>query len=159
MENDPVHRPAHYANTKIEVANFIADRKLDYFLGNVVKYVSRAGIKNPETELEDLEKAQAYLAMRIRMVKGEEPISRVEENLRTMYVEVTPEAPTRIDHTLIIPEVVGVVYLTNIKTSELRVYEPGTWVITQGQDVEIRVEAQPDAGYMFVNHPERVWTF
>lgn len=74
IENDPVHRPAHYANTKIEVANFIADRGLDYFLGNVVKYVSRAGIKGNDTELEDLQKAQAYLGMKIRMLQGQEPI-------------------------------------------------------------------------------------
>ena len=88
-QNDPVHRPAHYANTNIEVANFIADRGLDYFLGNVVKYVSRAGIKNPDTELEDLEKAQAYLGMKIRMVNGEEPISEVERRLRSA-VEAEP---------------------------------------------------------------------
>lgn len=159
MENDPVHRPAHYANTKIEVANFIADRKLDYFLGNVVKYVARAGIKNPDTELEDLEKAQAYLAMRIRMVKGDEPISRVEENLRSMYKEVVPVAPSQNGHELIIHPTVGVVYLTNIKTSELRPTDPGTWVITDGQDVDVHVEAMPVMGYMFVDHPERGWSF
>ena len=158
-ENDPVHRPAHYANSSIEVANFIADRKMDYFLGNVVKYISRAGIKNPETELEDLEKAQAYLAMRIRMVKGDEPISRVEENLRSMYKEVVPVAPSRDGHDLTIHPTVGVVYLTNIQTSELRATEPGSWMITNGRDVDIRVEAQPVMGYMFVNHPEREWSF
>ena len=159
MENDPVHRPAHYANTKIEVANFIADRKLDYFLGNVVKYVARAGIKNPETELEDLEKAQAYLAMRIRMVKGDEPISRVEENLRSKYIEVSPVAPIQDGYTLTIPETVGVVYLTNIKSSDLRATKPGVWNFPNSYNLEVRVEALPDLGYMFVDHPEREWTF
>lgn len=73
-ENDPIHRPAHYANTQIEVANFIADRELDYFLGCVVKYVSRAGKKDSDKELEDLQKAQAYLGMKIRLLQGETPI-------------------------------------------------------------------------------------
>jgi len=34
---------------------------LDFNLGNVVKYVSRAGKKDKETKLQDLEKALWYL--------------------------------------------------------------------------------------------------
>ena len=37
----------------------IADKNLDYFLGNVIKYVSRAGRKGDY--IEDLLKARAYL--------------------------------------------------------------------------------------------------
>jgi len=54
-----VEHPPHYTSGKIEVWDFIADQRFDYFLGNVVKYVSRAGRKGDY--IEDLLKAQAYL--------------------------------------------------------------------------------------------------
>ena len=37
----------------------------DFYLGNVIKYVARAGKKNISTEKEDLEKALVYLQKRI----------------------------------------------------------------------------------------------
>ena len=54
---DPVNRPAHYTDGKIEVIDYIEDKKLGFCLGNVIKYVSRAGKKDPEKEIEDLKKA------------------------------------------------------------------------------------------------------
>ena len=59
--NDNINHPAHYTDGKIEVIDFIEDKKLPYHLGNVIKYISRAGKKSPDTELEDLKKAQWYL--------------------------------------------------------------------------------------------------
>lgn len=70
-ENDPVNHPAHYADSKIEAIEYIEDKRLGYCLGNVVKYVSRAGKKhsatksNKEKEIEDLKKARWYLERRI----------------------------------------------------------------------------------------------
>ena len=157
-ENDPVHRPAHYANTKIEVANFIADRKLDYFLGNVVKYVSRAGIKDPATELEDLEKAQAYLAMRIRMVKGDEPISEFERNIRSSHIPVTPVAPVKNGHVLVIPKVDGIVYLFNLN-GPMEAARDGIWAVTKNHEIDLHVRAQPTAGHMFVDNVVHEWDF
>lgn len=60
-EADNVNHPSHYTDGKIEVIDFIEDKKLPYHLGNVIKYISRAGKKSPNTELEDLKKAQWYL--------------------------------------------------------------------------------------------------
>ena len=37
----------------------------DFYLGNVIKYVVRAGKKNPDTYKEDLHKAMVYLQKRI----------------------------------------------------------------------------------------------
>ena len=51
--------PAHYQRGKIQVWDFIADQQLDFFAGNVVKYVCRAGHKGDK--LEDLKKAKAYI--------------------------------------------------------------------------------------------------
>ena len=63
--NDPVNRPAHYTDGKIEVIDFIEDKKLGFCLGNAVKYISRAGKKDPAKEVEDLQKAAWYVNRRI----------------------------------------------------------------------------------------------
>lgn len=68
--NDNINHPAHYTDGKIEVIDFIEDKKLPYHLGNVIKYISRAGKKNPDTELEDLKKAQWYLSRYIELKEG-----------------------------------------------------------------------------------------
>ncbi len=56
---DFVNHPAHYTQGKIETIEFIEDKKLNYHLGNVIKYITRA--KHKGTELQDLKKAQWYL--------------------------------------------------------------------------------------------------
>lgn len=58
---DNVNHPSHYTDGKIEVLDFIEAKKLSYHLGNVVKYICRAGKKSEDTRLEDLKKAQFYL--------------------------------------------------------------------------------------------------
>ena len=54
--NDPVNKPAHYTDGKIEVIDYIEDKKLGFCLGNAIKYISRAGKKDPTKEVEDLKK-------------------------------------------------------------------------------------------------------
>ena len=58
---DNISHPSHYTDGKIEVIDFIEDKKLGFHLGNVVKYVARAGKKNPDKYYEDLKKASWYL--------------------------------------------------------------------------------------------------
>lgn len=65
-ESDPVNRPAHYTDGKIEVIDFIEDKKLGFCLGNAIKYISRAGKKDPTKEVEDLKKAKWYIERRIK---------------------------------------------------------------------------------------------
>jgi len=60
---DMVNHPPHYKAGGIETIDFIEAKTLDYHLGNVVKYVSRADHKG--NKLEDLKKAQWYLARAI----------------------------------------------------------------------------------------------
>ena len=43
----------------------------DLDLGNAVKYIARAGRKDPSKFIEDLEKARFYLDYHIAKVKGE----------------------------------------------------------------------------------------
>lgn len=59
--NDTVNHPAHYTSGRIEVIDFIEDQKLGYHLGNAVKYICRAGKKDPAKTAEDLRKAVWYL--------------------------------------------------------------------------------------------------
>lgn len=56
---DMVNKPPHYTDGGMEVIDFIEAKRLDYHLGNVVKYITRAGKK--DDELQDLQKARWYL--------------------------------------------------------------------------------------------------
>lgn len=68
---DAVNHPAHYNTGKIEVIDFIEDQGLEYHEANAIKYITRAGKKNPDTRIEDLEKAVWYLNRKIALLKGE----------------------------------------------------------------------------------------
>ena len=66
--DDPIN-PSHYKNgfsngaQVIDITeNLIGNRS------NIVKYVARAGRKNPATEMQDLEKARWYLDREIKRV-------------------------------------------------------------------------------------------
>ncbi len=65
-------RPEYYlADNPYEVVNVLEAWGLDkdFYLGNVIKYLSRAGKKDPSKEIEDLEKAKYYLEKRIQSLK------------------------------------------------------------------------------------------
>lgn len=63
---DDVNKPAHYNDGRIEVIDYIEDKKLGFCLGNAIKYISRAGKKDPTKEIEDLQKAKWYIERRIK---------------------------------------------------------------------------------------------
>lgn len=63
--------PDHYKDGGIETIDFIEAKGLGYHLGNVVKYVSRAGKKTTDP-LEDLKKAQWYLQREIEKISNRE---------------------------------------------------------------------------------------
>jgi hypothetical protein len=67
-ENDPVSHPSHYTSGKIEVLDFIEDQKLGFHRGNAVKYIARAGKKDPDKVVEDIRKAIFYLERYIAKV-------------------------------------------------------------------------------------------
>lgn len=79
QKSDPVHHPAHYNSGRFEVAEVIEDWKLDFRTGNSVKYIARAGKKDPLKYVEDLEKAIWYLKRAIYVYRAEhEQIDRVK---------------------------------------------------------------------------------
>ena len=67
---DSVNHPSHYTSGKIEVIDFIEDKELGFHLGNAVKYISRAGRKNPDKTVEDLRKAVWYINREIGRLEG-----------------------------------------------------------------------------------------
>lgn len=70
-EDDPVNHPSHYADGWSNGAEVIdITEHLNFNRGNAVKYVARAGRKNPDTELEDLRKAAWYLSREIARLEG-----------------------------------------------------------------------------------------
>ena len=69
---DNVNHPDHYSKAKVEVIEGIESWGLSYHKGNAVKYIARAGKKDPsfEKELEDLNKAIWYLRREIELRKA-----------------------------------------------------------------------------------------
>ena len=71
-QEDNVNHPSHYTFGKIEVMDYIEDKLSDvecegYFVGNIIKYVSRFRKKNG---IEYLKKAQWYLNRLISNMEG-----------------------------------------------------------------------------------------
>lgn len=67
--DDVVHHPSHYTSHPSGIEVIEITRHESFLRGNVLKYVLRAPHKGKE--LEDLRKAQAYLAWEIeRVAKG-----------------------------------------------------------------------------------------
>lgn len=66
-----VDHPVHYGGVDdpYEAIKVIEAWNLGFHLGNTVKYISRAGIKDPDKEIEDLEKAAWYLNRKIEKLK------------------------------------------------------------------------------------------
>ena len=64
---DRVILPHHYARFKIEPVRFIGENNLNFFQGNVVKYILRHDAKNG---LEDVKKAIRYAKMYYEYLAG-----------------------------------------------------------------------------------------
>lgn len=60
---EQVNHPAHYGgeDNPYEAIKVIEAWSLGFCIGNAVKYISRAGKKDPAKKLEDLKKARWYL--------------------------------------------------------------------------------------------------
>ena len=83
----------YYGKGTYECIQVIRAWELNFELGNVLKYVKRAGHKNPRTRKKDLRKAVTYLEMElarpIRRSKAPEP-------------EGPPSAPPRITREMVV---------------------------------------------------------
>ena len=82
------HSPDHYQLGKIEVWDFIVDQDMGYLLGNVIKYVCRAGAKPGESREDDLLKAIAYLNRELQNVRAPERSRDLQDCL--LYTSPSP---------------------------------------------------------------------
>ena len=88
---DVVNHPAHYTAYPVEVIELT--EHMNFCRGNAVKYIARAGLKSPDTELEDLRKAQWYIEREIARLEGpEDP----EPPLLPGSVKVGPQSTINI---------------------------------------------------------------
>lgn len=60
-ENNAVSHPSHYCDGGIETIDYIIALSAPFHLGNVIKYISRAGKKDKSKTLQDIEKSKWYL--------------------------------------------------------------------------------------------------
>ena len=82
--------PRHYTRGQIEVWDFIRDQGLNYFRGNAIKYICRAGFKSTHTEIEDLKKAIHYLENELHHT--------------TLHIEESERSSNRIPYSVWDPE-------------------------------------------------------
>lgn len=78
MATSNINHPTHYNSGRFEVIDIIEDQLGDFSfkgfcLGNVLKYICRAG-KKTSSPLEDLEKAEWYLHYYIEKLKEENTV-------------------------------------------------------------------------------------
>jgi hypothetical protein len=66
---DMVNNPPHYTSHPSGIEAIEVTRWMNFNLGNVVKYVWRAGLKNADKRVEDLRKALFYLQDEIKRVE------------------------------------------------------------------------------------------
>ena len=73
-------RPSYYTRGTLEVWDFIREQDLNYFLGNAIKYICRAGYK--DCRIEDLKKAITYLEKELENVTSIKPSDRIPPSVR-----------------------------------------------------------------------------
>jgi hypothetical protein len=70
-DNDPIKHPSHYTNHPSGVECIQIAQHHNFNIGNVIKYVWRAGLKEGSSEVKDLRKAIQYLEFEIARIEGE----------------------------------------------------------------------------------------
>ena len=80
-----INHPDYYNSGGIEAADFIDAHNLNFNLGNVVKYITRAGKKQGEDAATALQKAQWYLNRELARVQTEGRIEQALAGMRPAY--------------------------------------------------------------------------
>lgn len=79
MTYDVIEHPIHYCEGRnFEPKDVIRDWKLNFNLGNVVKYIARNGNKDGEPSIKDLKKARRYLDFEIEFLETEAELESKE---------------------------------------------------------------------------------
>lgn len=89
--HDPVNHPKHYTSHPSGVECIQVTEHMNFNLGNAVKYLWRAGLKDQAVTVQDLEKARWYIDREIQRVKTAEALRGVP----FQDVPPSPPAPPR----------------------------------------------------------------
>ena len=57
--------PSYYNKESMSVCDIIDAYDLNFYRGNIVKYILRSGKKDPDAEIQDLQKAMTYCKIEI----------------------------------------------------------------------------------------------
>ena len=106
--SDMVNHPAHYTDGRIEVIDFIEDKRLNYPRGNALKYLCRAGKKDPAKEVEDLQKAIWYINREIQRLEAQKQKDARAEELRAVGVTFADDLRDALQRRIRVPEGVQV---------------------------------------------------
>ena len=69
-KDDPVNHPKHYTSDPSGVECIQITRHRNFNIGNAIKYLWRAGLKESNSDVQDLEKAIWYINDEIKRLKG-----------------------------------------------------------------------------------------
>jgi len=67
---DPVSHPSHYTSRVPGIECIQVTENFDFNRGNAIKYIWRAGEKDPKREIEDLRKAAWYINREISRLEA-----------------------------------------------------------------------------------------
>lgn len=96
IESDPINHPHHYNSHTSGVECITITEHFNFCLGNVIKYIWRAGEKDNDA-LEDLKKAQWYLTREI--LRREELVRKTYRAGKTVKeIDPTPNRKAHLPH-------------------------------------------------------------
>lgn len=71
-DHDPVNHPSHYTSHPSGVECIQIARHHSFAIGSAIKYLWRAGLKDPNETIQDLEKAVFYIQDELKRLKNQE---------------------------------------------------------------------------------------
>lgn len=71
VAHDPIHHPKHYTSDPSGVECIEITRHRNFNIGNAIKYLWRAGLKDGNSDIQDLQKAAWYIQDEIKRIKGD----------------------------------------------------------------------------------------
>ena len=74
--SEAVNHPRHYTSHPSGIEAIEVTRHMNFNTGNAMKYLWRAGIKNEDAHIQDLEKALFYVKDEIRRLQQDKLITK-----------------------------------------------------------------------------------
>lgn len=69
MIDNNIIEPQYYNKENMSVCDIIDEYELDFYKGNIIKYVLRSGKKDSNSEIQDITKAMKYCSLLIERLE------------------------------------------------------------------------------------------